>query len=202
MDDEEASLDDHGLNPSTRQVSPDWLMWEAKRYLEGLEKINHPHLITGVYSRSNFMVGATAPGRDLSTYLGTQPNKNIWDARWFTPATAPTNLTQARATRPPDTMRPLGFGYTVPDRVHPWDFWQIGIMAGYDCDLFWGTVAQLNETVHYVPRGSTPPPPPPPPTSSELDEIKAAVKALQNSQAAQDAQITALNEFRDHVKGA
>jgi hypothetical protein len=192
MDDEEASLDDQGLNPAARQVSPDWLMWEAKRYLEGLENIGHPHLITGVYSRNNFMVGLAAPGRNLSTYLGTQPNKKIWEARWFNPATAPANLQQARAIRPPDTMRPAGFGYTVPDRPKTWDLWQIGIFAGYDCNLYNGTAQQLYDAVQYVPRGTVPVPNPPPPVTDPT--VAAAIKALQDVQIVQAAQILALQD--------
>jgi len=184
---EEASLDDDGASPSTRQVSPQWLMWECKKTMEGLTRIGHPHLQLGVYSRNNFMVGANAPGRDVSTYLGQHPEYLIWDARYFTPATQPTTTAGLRGVRPPDTMKPLGFGYTVPDRPKVWDFWQFGIIMGYDVDLYNGPKDELYRKVGFVPKGTVPPEQPP--TNPDIEALVLRMKAIEDALKADETRI-------------
>lgn len=191
-------FEDASLKASSGQVTPAWISFFARdifgRFQKEMDAGTFRKMRMGVYSRKSWM---DVSGKDLATWLGTQPQLMIWTANWPSGETSVVPLNQLRTKLPLETSKPMPFGWMAERKPLDWTFWQYGgDVAGairvkiqetggaVDLNMFHGDVATLKAYLNYT----VVPPIVVPPTTA----LETRVLALENKILAEDTRLAAL----------
>jgi hypothetical protein len=122
LDVEEASL-----KTSSGQVTSTWISFFVRdicnRFNKEFDANTFRKMRLGVYSRKSWM---DVWGKDLGTWLGTQPEMMLWVANWPGGTTSTASLAEIRTKLPLEIAKPIPFGWTGSRVPLDWTLWQYG----------------------------------------------------------------------------